>query len=77
MGETRGLVWTVPETGGIPNPPPLKIALDTDVVGCYGYYSDFSRTFHAGPDGPSSDQKLLYSVLFSVTFRLKIAYFCK
>ena len=38
------------------------IALDTDVVGCYGYYSDFSRTFHAGPDGPSSDQKLLYSI---------------
>lgn len=23
------------------------IALDTDVVGCHGYYSDFSRTFHA------------------------------
>jgi Xaa-Pro aminopeptidase len=25
------------------------IALDTDVVGCHGCYSDFSRTFHAGP----------------------------
>jgi Xaa-Pro aminopeptidase len=25
------------------------IALDTDVVGCHGYYSDFSRTFHSGP----------------------------
>ena len=23
------------------------IALDTDVVGCHGYYADFSRTFHA------------------------------
>jgi Xaa-Pro aminopeptidase len=36
------------------------IAFDTDVVGCYGYYSDFSRTFHAGPDKPSADQMDLY-----------------
>jgi len=36
------------------------IALDTDVVGCYGYYSDFSRTFHAGPDKPSGRQRDLY-----------------
>ena len=36
------------------------LALDTDVVGCHGYYSDFSRTFHAGPDAPSSEQRLLY-----------------
>jgi len=36
------------------------IALDTDVVGLYGYYSDFSRTFHAGPDAPSDVQRTLY-----------------
>jgi len=36
------------------------IALDTDVVGCFGYYSDFSRTFHAGPDKPSDRQRDLY-----------------
>lgn len=36
------------------------VALDTDVVGCHGYYSDFSRTFHVGPDAPSANQKKLY-----------------
>ena len=36
------------------------ICLDTDVVGCYGYYSDFSRTFHSGPDRPSARQRDLY-----------------
>lgn len=36
------------------------IALDTDVVGCHGYYSDFSRTFHSGPDAPSAEQRELY-----------------
>lgn len=38
------------------------IALDTDVVGCHGYYSDFSRTFHAGPGNPSETQRDLYKV---------------
>ena len=38
------------------------IALDTDVVGCHGYYSDFSRTFHSGPDAPSQQQRTLYKV---------------
>lgn len=38
------------------------IALDTDVVGCHGYYADFSRTFHAGPAKPSDHQKDLYKV---------------
>jgi Xaa-Pro aminopeptidase len=38
------------------------IALDTDVVGCHGYYSDFSRTFHAGPDKPTMAQRELYKV---------------
>lgn len=36
------------------------IALDTDVVGCHGYYSDFSRTFHSGPGNPSPKQRTLY-----------------
>lgn len=38
------------------------IALDTDVVGYHGYYSDFSRTFHAGPDRPTAHQRDLYKV---------------
>ncbi|CAH0030850.1 unnamed protein product [Clonostachys rhizophaga] len=35
------------------------VALDTDVVGCHGYYSDFSRTFHSGPAAPTVEQKEL------------------
>ncbi|MFX4223170.1 MAG: M24 family metallopeptidase [Thalassobaculum sp.] len=42
--------------------PNELIALDTDVVGCHGYYSDFSRTFHAGADRPSDHQRTLYKV---------------
>jgi Xaa-Pro aminopeptidase len=38
--------------------------LDTDVVGCYGYYADFSRTFHSGPGRPSEAQKTLYKVAY-------------
>jgi Xaa-Pro aminopeptidase len=40
------------------------IALDTDVVGCHGYYSDFSRTFHAGPGKPSLAQREMYKVAY-------------
>ncbi len=29
--------------------PGELVALDTDTIGCYGYYSDFSRTFRCGP----------------------------
>ncbi|SAL37929.1 putative peptidase [Caballeronia arvi] len=42
--------------------PNQLIALDTDVVGCHGYYSDFSRTFHAGPDTPSENQRTIYKL---------------
>jgi len=42
--------------------PNELIALDTDVVGCFGYYADFSRTFHAGPDEPTAQQRELYAV---------------
>ncbi|MDO6591109.1 aminopeptidase P family protein [Loktanella sp. D2R18] len=40
------------------------VALDTDVVGCHGYYSDFSRTFHAGPEKPTDKQRDLYKVAY-------------
>ncbi len=40
------------------------IALDTDVVGCHGYYSDFSRTFHSGPGKPTAQQRTLYQVAY-------------
>lgn len=40
--------------------PNELVALDTDVVGCYGYYSDFSRTFHSGPGSPTARQQELY-----------------
>lgn len=40
------------------------IALDTDVVGCHGYYSDFSRTFHAGPVQPTDAQRDLYKTAY-------------
>ena len=38
------------------------VALDTDVVGCHGYYCDFSRTFHTGPHAPTRRQRELYQV---------------
>lgn len=40
------------------------VALDTDVVGRYGYYSDFSRTFHVGPDKPTENQRTLYKLAY-------------
>ncbi len=50
------------ETGPRIIQPNELIAFDTDVVGCHGYYSDFSRTFHAGPDRPTPTQRELYRV---------------
>ena len=44
--------------------PNELVALDTDVVGCFGYYSDFSRTFHTGPDAPTEEQKRLYQTAY-------------
>lgn len=40
------------------------VALDTDVVGCYGYYADFSRTFHVGPGAPTEHQRDLYRTAY-------------
>ncbi|RKT34894.1 Xaa-Pro aminopeptidase [Roseovarius halotolerans] len=44
--------------------PNELIALDTDVVGCHGYYADFSRSFHSGPDAPTQSQRELYKVAY-------------
>ena len=40
------------------------VALDTDTIGCFGYYSDFSRTFHCGPGRPTAAQKALYQISY-------------
>ena len=40
------------------------VTLDTDVVGCHGYYADFSRTFHVGPDAPTATQRELYRLAY-------------
>ncbi len=42
--------------------PGELVALDTDTIGCHGYYSDFSRTFFCGPGRPSGYQKSLYAM---------------
>ena len=42
------------ETGERRLEPGELVALDTDVVGCHGYYCDFSRTFHTGPTEPTT-----------------------
>ncbi len=38
------------------------VAIDTDAVGCYGYYSDFSRTFLCGDARPRPEQRTLYGL---------------
>jgi Xaa-Pro aminopeptidase len=40
------------------------VALDTDVVGPFGYYADFSRTFFCGSGKPSDEQKKLYKLAY-------------
>jgi len=49
------------ETGGKTIQAGELVALDTDVVGCFGYYADFSRTFFCGPGKPSDAQRRLYA----------------
>jgi len=44
--------------------PGELVALDTDTIGCNGYYSDFSRTFFCGPGRPSARQKTLYRMAY-------------
>ncbi|MGI9296329.1 MAG: M24 family metallopeptidase [Gammaproteobacteria bacterium] len=38
------------------------VALDTDVVGPFGYYADYSRTFYCGKGAPSARQRTLYGL---------------
>lgn len=44
--------------------PGELVALDTDIIGCFGYYSDFSRTFHCGPGRPTNYQRTLYQLAY-------------
>ena len=44
--------------------PGELVALDTDTIGCYGYYSDFSRTFRCGPGSPTAYQRSIYSMAY-------------
>ena len=44
--------------------PSDLVALDTDVVGPFGYYADFSRTFHCGTGRPSDEQRKLYQLAY-------------
>jgi Xaa-Pro aminopeptidase len=37
-------------------------------VGCHGYYSDFSRTFHVGPDKPTPYQRELYRTAYEQVY---------
>ena len=40
------------------------VAHDTDVVGRYGYYADFSRTFLCGDGRPTNEQRNLYALAY-------------
>ena len=44
--------------------PSDLVALDTDTVGPFGYYADFSRTFFCGTGKPSDKQKELYKLAY-------------
>lgn len=44
--------------------PSDLVALDTDVVGPFGYYADFSRTFFCGKSKPSRQQRNLYKLAY-------------
>lgn len=44
--------------------PSDLVALDTDVVGPFGYYADFSRTFFCGKGKPSDTQRKLYQLAY-------------
>jgi len=45
--------------------PGELVAFDTDTVGVYGYYTDFSRTFFTGGGKqPSEEQKTLYQLAY-------------
>jgi Xaa-Pro aminopeptidase len=41
------------------------VAHDTDVVGRFGYYADFSRTFLCGDGRPTNEQRTLYALAYA------------
>jgi Xaa-Pro aminopeptidase len=55
--------WFAESSGRRVRPGEL-VALDTDTIGCFGYYSDFSRTLHCGPGRPSRYQKEIYGLAY-------------
>jgi Xaa-Pro aminopeptidase len=44
--------------------PGELVALDTDAIGCNGYFADFSRTFLCGTAKPTPYQKMLYRLAY-------------
>ena len=44
--------------------PGELVDLDTDTIGCNGYYSDFSRSFLCGNARPSGYQQMLYQMAY-------------
>ena len=42
--------------------PGELVALDTDTIGCEGYYADISRTFLCRPGRPTAAQRSLYAM---------------
>ncbi len=60
---TRTNPWFSEASGRRVRPGEL-VALDTDTIGCYGYFSDFSRTFRCGPGRPSGEQRTLYRMAY-------------
>ncbi len=52
------------ETGSRPIEASDLVALDTDVVGPFGYYADFSRTFFCGTSRPTAEQRTLYELAY-------------
>ncbi|WP_022729216.1 M24 family metallopeptidase [Fodinicurvata sediminis] len=53
--------WFNEASGRLLRPGEL-VALDTDTIGCHGYYSDFSRSFFCGPGRPTGYQQSLYQM---------------
>jgi len=40
------------------------VCLDTDAIGCHGYYTDLSRTFLAGDQPATAEQRELYALAY-------------
>jgi Xaa-Pro aminopeptidase len=52
------------ETGGKVIQAGELVCLDTDAIGCHGYYTDMSRTFLAGTGAASARQRELYALAY-------------